>query len=78
MPLLIYRTPRVHHVSLSKVMKTECGRTLSNMDMVRVCPDSGLRKSEFRELWRLRPFCKTCMKAEAWKDMDWRSEDEEV
>lgn len=72
--ILVYRTRNNHHVSVTKVMKTECGRHLSDMDMVKLFSDKGMKKSEWQYLNRLRPFCKTCMKSHGWKAVDWRPE----
>jgi hypothetical protein len=74
--ICIYRTPKKHHIAMSNVMKTECGKFLSMMDMVRVIPGQGITKEQFRELHRLRPFCKTCTRTKAWIDENWRVEDD--
>lgn len=73
--VLVYRTRNRHHVTISKVKKTECGRHLSDMDMVQIF-SFGISETQFKRLHHLRPFCKVCLRSHGWYETDWRSEDE--
>jgi hypothetical protein len=62
---------------MSKVAKTECGRKLVNMDMVRIISsDQSITKQQFRELNRLLPFCSVCTRSAEWTKKDWRADED--
>lgn len=69
--VVVYRTSNRHHLAMDKVKKSQCGRPLSTMDVVRLMPE-GITESHYRELHRLRPFCKVCIGTSNWKELNWR------
>jgi hypothetical protein len=74
--IAVYRTRFRHHLSVSKVMKTECGHNLIGMDIIKVYTQ-GIKESEFKGLQSFLPFCKTCLKSHSWHGENWRPESDD-